>query len=79
MVGEEGADCPGGGEDADDKEDEDVVRCEGIVRGIDVYEVCQHAKGWDQSNNLHESPKGEEDSEKHLDGLSIACAKVSIA
>lgn len=40
MVGEEGADCPGGGEDADDEEDEDVVWCEGVVGCVDVYEVC---------------------------------------
>jgi len=43
-----------------------------------VDEVGEHAHGWDQSNNLHESPKGEEDSEKHLDGLLLACAKLSI-
>jgi len=40
VVGEEGADCPGGGEDADDEEDEDVVWCEGVVGCVDVHEVC---------------------------------------
>jgi len=39
---------------------------------IDVYEVGEHSKSWDQSDDLHESPKGKEDSEKHFDG----CAKV---
>lgn len=36
---------------------------------IDVYEVGEHSKSWDQSNDLHESPKGKEDSEKHFDGF----------
>jgi len=34
-----------------------------------VDEVCEHAESWDQSDDLHESPEGEEDSEKHLGGL----------
>jgi len=39
---------------------------------VDVYEVGEHSQSWDQSDDLHESPKGEEYSEKHLDG----CAKL---
>ena len=36
MVGKEGADCPGGAENGDDEEDEDVIGREGIVRSVDV-------------------------------------------
>ena len=46
MVGEECSDCPGGAQDADDEEDEDVGRCQGVLAGVDVDEVGQHAKGW---------------------------------
>jgi hypothetical protein len=101
VVGEEGADCPCRGEHADDEEDEDVVWCEGVVGGVDVHEVGQHAECWDlliycqydgleaaegyclgrmkrayQSNYLHEAPKGEEDSEKHLD---VCCLLAQIS
>lgn len=47
VVGEEGADCPGAGKDGDDEEDEDVGWCEGIVTGVDVDEVGQHAESGD--------------------------------
>ncbi len=47
VVGEEGADCPGGGEDGHDEEDEDVVGCQGVVASVDVDEVGQHAEGGD--------------------------------
>lgn len=33
-------------------------------------EVCEHAKRGDKSDYLQESPKGEEDPEKHLDGFA---------
>lgn len=38
-------------------------------------EVGEHAEGWDQSDDLHESPEGEEDSEKHL-GRCVVLAQV---
>jgi len=66
VVGEEGCDCPCGTEDRDYEEDEDVVGGEGVGFRVDVDEVGQHAKGWDQSDDLHEAPKGEEDAENHL-------------
>jgi len=71
VVGEEGCDRPGRSQHGDDEEDEDVSRCEGIIGGIDVDEVCEHAKGGDKSDYLHESPKGEENPEKHLDGGDV--------
>jgi len=67
VVGEEGKDRPGGAEDGDDEENEDVVRCEGVLTGVDVYEVGEHAECGNQSDDLHEAPKGEEDPEQHLD------------
>jgi len=39
-----------------------------------VDEIGKHAEGGDQSDDLHETPKGEEDSEKHFDGVT-ACAR----
>lgn len=47
MVGEECCDGPGGGEDGHDEEDEDVVWCEGVRRGVDVHEEGEHAEGGD--------------------------------
>ena len=47
MVGEEGCDGPGEGEDGDDEEDEDVVGGEGVGAVVDVYEVGEHAHCWD--------------------------------
>ena len=47
MVREEGGDGPGGGEDADDEEHEDVVWGEGVVGVVDVDEVGEHAEGGD--------------------------------
>jgi len=69
MIAEEGEDCPSGAEDGDDKEEEDIGRGQGIVAGVDVYEVGEHAHCWDQSDNLHKAPKGEEDTEEHLGDL----------
>jgi len=43
VVGEERGDGPGGGEDADDEENEDVVGCEGVVGVVYVDEVGEHA------------------------------------
>jgi len=31
-----------------------------------VNEVGQHAHYWDESDDFHEAPKGEEDTENHL-------------
>jgi hypothetical protein len=47
VVGEEGSDCPGGGENRDDEEDENVGRCQGVIAGVDVHEVGEHAEGRD--------------------------------
>lgn len=47
VVGEEGGDGPGEREDGDDEEDEDVVGGEGVLRGVDVHEVGEHAHGGD--------------------------------
>lgn len=47
MVGEEREDGPGGGEDRDDEEDEDVVGCQGIVGGVDVDKPGEHAESRD--------------------------------
>ena len=47
MVGEEGANGPGGAQDGDDEEDENVVRSQGVIIGVDMDEVGEHAKGWD--------------------------------
>ena len=47
MVGEEGCDGPGSAQDTDDEEDENVVGCQGVVAGVDVNEVCEHAEGGD--------------------------------
>lgn len=41
-------------------------------------EVGEHAECWDQSDDLHESPEGEEDSEKHLGGFIVLAQRFSI-
>jgi len=63
VVGEESTDCPSDAEDGDDEEEQDVERGQGIVGGVDVNEVCEHAHCRDQSDYLHKAPKGEEESE----------------
>ena len=47
MVGEEGCDGPGGAEDGDYEEDEDVIGGEGIGFRVDVDEVGEHAERGD--------------------------------
>jgi len=47
VVGKEGCDGPGGAEDGDDEENKDVVWCECVVRGVDMYEPGEHAECWD--------------------------------
>lgn len=47
VVGEEGADGPDGSEDGDDEEDEDGGGREEVLAVVDVYEVGEHAEGWD--------------------------------
>jgi len=39
MVGKECADCPSDTEHGNDEEDQDVGRCKGIGRSVDVYKV----------------------------------------
>ena len=46
VVGEECCNGPGGAQDGNDEQDEDVVRGEGVGFGVDVYEVGKHAEGW---------------------------------
>lgn len=67
VVSKEGCDRPSCGKDRDDEEDEDIVWRQGVMSCVDIDEVGEHAEGWDQCNDFHESPKGEEDSEKHLE------------
>ena len=52
VVGEEGCDGPGSAKDTDDEEDEDVVGCQGVVAGVDVDEICEHAEGGDLGGEL---------------------------
>lgn len=47
MVGEEGCNGPGEGEDGDDEEDKDIVGGEGVRAVVDVHEVGEHAHCWD--------------------------------
>jgi len=68
VVGEEGADGPDGTEDGDDEEEEDVGWLEDVGFDIAVHEVCEHAHNGDQSEDLQETPEGEEDCEQHGDG-----------
>lgn len=77
VVGEEGEAGPGKGEDGDDEEDQDVVGRQGVALDVDVDEPGQHAHAWDQSDDLHDAPKGEEDGEQH-GGRLDAIAKVRV-
>jgi len=73
VVCEERCDGPCRTQDRDDKEDEDVVGGESVCFGVDVHEVGKHAEGWDQCDDLHEAPKGEEDSENHVCRVLAVC------
>lgn len=75
MVCEERGDSPGGGEDGDDEEDEDVVGREGVLFAVNVDKVGEHAQSWDQCNDLKDAPKGEEDTKDHVEGGGLfTCA-----
>lgn len=76
MVGEKGRSCPGCGEDRDDEEDEDEVGGKQIVLVVLMDKVCQHAEGWDQSNDLQKAPKGEENSKEHICGCEITVLRL---
>ncbi len=52
VVCEEGCDGPGGAEDTDDEEDEDVGWCQGVVARVDVHEVGKHAEGGDLGEDV---------------------------
>ncbi|KAI9854985.1 MAG: hypothetical protein M1813_000592 [Trichoglossum hirsutum] len=65
VTREERVDCPDGSKDTRDEEDEDEVRGEGLAKYVTVDEVGEHAKGWDQGDDLHQAPEDEEDSYEH--------------
>lgn len=69
VVAEEGEDGPGEREHRDDEENKYVVGRQGVDFDIAVDEPGEHAHGWDQSEDLHEAPKGEEDGEQHGENL----------
>ncbi len=47
VVGEQRGDGPGGAEDRDDEQDQDVVRGESVGFRVDVDEPGEHAEGGD--------------------------------
>lgn len=74
MVGEEGEEGPGEGEDRDDEEDQDVGGREEVGVVVDGNEVGEHADCGDQREDLEEAPEGEEDGEEHCCGCALARA-----
>lgn len=66
VVGEEGEDGPGEGQDRYYEEYQDVVRSQRVGVDVAVDEVAQHADDGREGDDLHEPPKdeayGEEDS-----------------
>lgn len=67
VVTEQGEDGPSQTEHRNNEQDQNIVWCQRIVFNIAVDEPSKHAHGWDQCEDLHKAPKGEEDCEQHDD------------
>jgi len=65
MIGEERINSPGTSKYRDDEEDQNGIWRQRIGTVVLMHKVGKHAQGWDQSNDLEEAPKGEEDAKQH--------------
>lgn len=70
VVGEESKDGPGEGDDGDDEEDEDGGWGEGVCVVEAIYEPGEHAHDRDQSDDLKDPIKDEDDCKEHGGGVS---------